>query len=101
MRPRRRFENCRTTIATVCDVFIYFAVAVFRGFWRFLAVFRDFGRLFMRPNSSKLGPHRSELIFSAWASGVRKLLQSKHQLSAPRPTDWQSVKPRIQLPLTI
>ncbi len=49
--------------------------------WRVFAGNGGFWRVLLRPNSPKLDVACTELIFSAWAAGVRKLLQSKHQLS--------------------
>jgi hypothetical protein len=68
MRPRRRFENCRTTIATVV---MYLFILQSRGFaadgggWRVLAGF-------IAPKFGETRPIYTELIFSAAGAGAPK-----------------------------
>src|ERR1019366_9172022 len=53
-----------------CGKVRYFAVAVFRGEWRRMAVFSG-------PNSTKRDLLCAELICSAWLSGVHNLFRSR------------------------
>jgi|ERR1039458_504584 hypothetical protein len=74
-----------------CDLFIYVAVATNGGIW--------WG--FLPPKLRETRPACAGLIFSAWLSGDRNLLQSQHGFSSRSREIGRAWNPGSSYPLTI